>query len=136
VVTEPQQSPLPFVKCLDLFCCAGGAATGLSRAGFDVTGVDMVDQPRYPFRFVTGDAMTQRLDDYDFDVPMTCDHKSPVMGVYGAKVRDTAKEKRHYRKPGDTRGKPKGVVLPQRWGLPPAYSEFIGHQAMEHLLNA
>ena len=27
-------------KLLDLFCCAGGAAVGYWRAGFDVVGVD------------------------------------------------------------------------------------------------
>jgi len=45
------------LRLLDLYCCGGGASYGYEQAGFDVTGVDIVDQPRHRGKFVKGDAI-------------------------------------------------------------------------------
>lgn len=60
---------LPFqpLRAVDLFCCAGGAAVGLNRAGFQIIdGYDIEPHPSYPYRFNLGDALDADLTGADF----------------------------------------------------------------------
>lgn len=64
-------------RLLDLFCCQGGAGWGYRLAGFDVLGVDIRPQPRYPdeMAFVQADALEYAArHGRQFDVI----HASPV----------------------------------------------------------
>ncbi|MEV6807321.1 SAM-dependent methyltransferase [Streptomyces sp. NPDC051132] len=74
-------------RLLDLFCCQGGAAKGYADAGFDVTGVEIAPQPRYPYRFVQADAIAYVLEygaEFDFvHASPPCQHDSDCQRIQG-----------------------------------------------------
>ena len=63
------------VRLLDLFSGAGIGADGYGRAGFDVTCVDIDEQPENPHTFVRADALT--LLEGDFPESFDVIHASP-----------------------------------------------------------
>lgn len=113
-------------KLLDLFCGAGGAAMGYHRAGFDVVGVDIKRQPRYPFSFVQMDAIEalDRLsrsgwyiepeedDRAYFGTDFAAIHASPPCQRYSALTNRWGTSKKHPAMIGKVRKRLKELGLP------------------------
>lgn len=79
------------MKLLDLFCGVGGASKGYELAGFDVYGVDIKDQPRYPYDFYKLDATQlsiEFLQQFDFI------HASPPCQLFSSTFLLQAKQHR------------------------------------------
>jgi DNA (cytosine-5)-methyltransferase 1 len=74
-------------RLLDLFCGAGGAGMGYHRAGFEVVGVDIAHQKRYPFEFHQADALEFcREHGHEFDAihaSPPCQAYTPLRAVHG-----------------------------------------------------
>lgn len=77
-------------RLLDLFCCAGGCSKGYVDAGFEVVGVDIEPQPKYPYHFIQGDALevAARIG-REFDVI----HASPPCQRYSSAANTQDKDK-------------------------------------------
>ena len=87
------------MKLLDLFSGAGGAAMGYHQAGFEVTGVDHLPQPHYPFVFVQADALEYLAEfGQEYDVI----HASPPCQGY-SKARHIHRSYDHPDLVGETR---------------------------------
>lgn len=81
------------MRLLDAFSGAGGAAAGYGRAGFDVVGVDIVRQRRYPYQFVRGNAL-QLLCFAPFMRDFAAVHASPPCQGYSTQTADRASHAR------------------------------------------
>lgn len=69
-------------RLLDLYCCAGGAGMGYARAGFEITGVDVVRHKRNPHPVIEADALS--LDPEWIAANFDAVHASPPCQGYTA----------------------------------------------------
>ena len=79
---------------------------GYSRAGFDVVGVDIKPQPRFPFEFCQADAMTFPLDGYDVI------HASPPCQAYSSMRKGRWQDRSHPDLVAKTRANLQATGLP------------------------
>lgn len=84
------------IRILDLFCGAGGAAVGYAKAcdelgiPYEIIGVDRRPQPRYPFKFIQGDAIQfLGYDQWNFDFI----HASPPCPAYSTATPPSEKQR-------------------------------------------
>lgn len=81
------------MKLLDLYCAAGGAGEGYRRAGFDVTGVDILPQRHNPHRFIQADALEYVRDHgHEYDAI----HASPPCQAYSMAAQTQRNRGRKY----------------------------------------
>jgi hypothetical protein len=94
------------VRLLDLFCKAGGASMGYHRVGFEVVGVDIEPQPRYPFEFHQADAMEFGLSGFD------AIHASPPCQRHSKMTKRHGRSAEHPDLVGPTRDRLIGAGVP------------------------
>ena len=95
----------------DLYSGAGGASMGYHRSGFEVVGIDIKAQPRYPFRFIQMDALefVQRTMDGEYEMPAAW-AASPPCQAYS--VTKTIWQREHPDLVGPTRDAMEATGLP------------------------
>lgn len=80
------------MRILDLFCGAGGAGMGYHRAGFEVVGVDINPQPRYPFAFIQHDVLSL---DMRFIRSFDAIHASPPCQAHSSISKVSGRQEHH-----------------------------------------
>ena len=98
------------LKILDLFCGQGGAGEGYRRAGFEVVGVDIDPQPRYPFEFIQADVTT--LDPEWIAANFDAVHASPPCQGYTTMTRHLERKSEWPKLIGPTRDALQAIGLP------------------------
>lgn len=86
------------MKILDLFCGAGGAAMGYHQAGFEVVGVDIAPQKRFPFEFIQSDweaALHTIVDLWERTGEAYAVHASPPCQHYSKMTKKWGTEENH-----------------------------------------
>jgi DNA (cytosine-5)-methyltransferase 1 len=96
-------------RLLDLFCCAGGAGMGYHQAGFDVVGVDIRPQPKYPFEFIQADCLAI---DRAFVAGFDAIHASPPCQAYSSISNVSGNQHNHVDRIPETRALLIGSGLP------------------------
>lgn len=97
------------MKLLDLFCGAGGCSVGYHRAGFDVVGVDLHENPNYPFPMLVAD-WAEGLASTDLS-GFDAIHASPPCQAY-IRSGNVAKDGRHPELVGPVREALEATGLP------------------------
>lgn len=112
VLAKKVEKPLMLV----LFCGAGGTSMGYWRAGFNIIGVDIKPQPRYPFKIYQANALEvlytlisggefegYRLSDFDgIHASPPCQKFSPLRFITGVEYTDLLTPTREFLEQSNT----------------------------------
>lgn len=135
------------MNLLDTYCCQGGASQGYEDAGFEVYGVDIDPQPRYPFWFHLCGSMFEietyrhRLFETNFWIEQP---GHPAHVARQAKMGRAVKPGEFMHVVGNFTGVDHArQIMRMPWAnrdglreaIPTVYSEWVGQQLVTHLME-